>query len=100
MSEKEDEILANITDVLKKDLNPQQIILFGSRTKKKFCKNSDFDIAIDEKKPNIRTQRQLEEMIEEISGLYKVDIVYLKSVASPFREMVMKTGRIIYERKP
>jgi len=99
MGSREDEILTNIIELLKKYLNPAQIILFGSRAKQSFNKNADFDLAIDKERPDIRTQRELEGEIEEISGLYKVDIVYLRSVSTPFKEIIMKTGRIIYERE-
>lgn len=99
MSPREIEILTNITKILKKYLNPNQIILFGSKTRQGFNKNSDFDMAIDKERVNIRMQRKIEEEIEKISGLYKVDIVYLNSVANAFKKIVMRTGKIIYERE-
>ncbi|MEW6007218.1 MAG: nucleotidyltransferase domain-containing protein [bacterium] len=99
MSPREVEILSKVAEILKKYFKPEKIILFGSKAKSDFAKNSDFDLAIDKERPNIRTRRKLKEEIEEISGLYKVDVVYLNSVASSFKEIIMKTGRIIYERK-
>ncbi|MEW6482656.1 MAG: nucleotidyltransferase domain-containing protein [bacterium] len=99
MTPREVKILENIIGILKKYFKPEKIILFGSKAKSDFAKNSDFDLAIDKERPNIRIRRKLQEEIEEISGLYKVDIVYLNSVSLAFKEIILKTGRIIYERK-
>ncbi|ODS31635.1 MAG: hypothetical protein SCARUB_03241 [Candidatus Scalindua rubra] len=40
----------------------------------------------------------MKEDIEGVSGLYNVDVVFLQSVDKVFRDIVLKTGRIIYER--
>ncbi len=95
---RETEILNNIIKVLKKYINPERIILFGSRAKPDFSRNSDFDLAVDKKRVDIRMERKIKEDIEKISGLYKIDIIFLKSVEQGFKNIVLKTGRTIYER--
>ena len=80
-------------------LQPKMILLFGSRVKRENFKNADFDLAIDAQLPDIRTERETKEKIREITALYKVDITWLKNVSEEFREIIFKTGRIIYERR-
>jgi predicted nucleotidyltransferase len=99
LSQRENEILEMVVGVLKKYLNPDKIILFGSRGKGKIYKNSDFDLAVDKGRPDIRIERKISEEIDEVAGLYEVDIVYLNNVDEAFRDIVLKTGKIIYERR-
>ena len=96
---KEQRILNNVVNIIRKDLEPVEIILFGSRAKGNFYKNADFDLAVDKERPNIRRHRKMMEKINMITGLYKVDIVYLNSIDKAFKEIILKTGKIIYERR-
>ena len=98
MKERQVQILEAAIAVLKKYLNPPKIILFGSRAKGVNGKYADFDLAVDCSRPKISMQRQINTQIEQISGLYKVDIVYMRSVDTEFREVIRKTGRVVYER--
>lgn len=98
LSRRETEILRNAIEVLKRHLHPDKIILFGSRGKGNFQKYSDFDLAVSNGIPDIRTERKILEDIEEIAGLYNIDIVYLNSVDEEFKDIILKTGEVIYER--
>ena len=98
-SKREKQILNNIVEILKTRFNPEKIILFGSRAKKEEKSRSDFDIALNEKKPSIGEIRKLKREIEQVSGLYKVDVIFLKSVDKDFKNIVLKTGRIIYDKR-
>ncbi len=98
-TERESRILSGIVEIIKKNINPDKIILFGSRAKNKFFRNSDFDIAIDKKNINIKDYRLIMGQIKKIIGLYKIDLVFLKSVDKTFKKFVLKTGKIIYERR-
>lgn len=98
-SAREREILTKTLDIFKKLLAPPKVILFGSRAKGKFKKYSDFDFAIDMKRPALKIQRILNEEMEKYSGLYTIDIAYLKSVDANFKNIVIDTGKIIYEKR-
>ncbi len=98
MNGREKEILESVIGVLKRELNPPRIILFGSRAKGNNGERADFDFAVEVKRPNISVQRKIAEEIEKISGLYKVDVVYMLSVDDEFREIIEKTGRVVYGR--
>lgn len=98
MTEREKEVLNNTVKIIKENLNPLKIFIFGSRAKGKSKINSDFDIAIDMKRPDIRTQRIVKEKIDDAAGLYSIDLIYLNSVEKNFRDLVLKTGLVVYEK--
>jgi predicted nucleotidyltransferase len=102
MQQREQKILRECIRIIREYVDPGKIILFGSRAKSRggFEKKSDFDLAVDSKdKVNFRTERKLKEAIERVSGLYKVDIVFLGTVDERFKNIILETGKIVYERE-
>lgn len=95
---RQDEIIRAVTSVLILNLDPERVYLFGSRAKEKNGKHSDFDFAVSGKKPPLDLERKIDEAVDDVSGLYKVDVVYLGSVEEDFKDIVLKTGKVIYER--
>jgi len=81
-----------------KNYSPKKILLFGSRTRKDFRKNSDIDIAVD-LDLNFRDKRKLKEKIDFIAGLYSVDLIFLNEVDKNFRAKILNEGKILYEKK-
>lgn len=98
MTQREKEVLKTTINILRKELDPGKIILFGSRAKYKSSINSDFDLALDMEKPDLRKERMLKEKIYDSIGLYSVDLIYLNSVDQKFRDLVLETGRTVYEK--
>ena len=97
--EKAEKILAKLIEFLKEELDPEKIILFGSRAKGKSVPYSDIDLAIvGSTKPPLRNLRKLKEKIEIISWPFFVDLIFLEEVDEEFKKLVMKTGRIVYEK--
>ncbi len=90
--------LNNIIEILVDELNPKRLILFGSRGKDKAFTNSDYDIAVDTHKIEFRKKRILKEKLEDILGLHKLDLVFINEVEKKFKEIILKTGRVVYER--
>lgn len=99
MNKRSDEILKETIEIFKRYLNPSRVILFGSKAKEHNDTHSDFDLAIDAERPHISKERRMNEEIEKISGLYKVDVIYLPSLDEDFRKIIIKTGKVIYERR-
>ncbi|MCP4652489.1 MAG: nucleotidyltransferase domain-containing protein [Candidatus Omnitrophica bacterium] len=99
MTPREDEISSKVVEILLKRLSPERVILFGSRGKGENNPRSDFDFAVFCPAPGISKEREVKEEIDKISGLYKVDIVYIKRVEEEFKEIIISTGKVIYERK-
>ena len=89
--------LDNIINELRK-YNPKKIILFGSRSRGNYRKNSDIDIAVDISL-SFREKRKLKEKVDLIAGLYSVDLVFLDEVDNSFKEKLFKEGKILYDKK-
>ena len=97
-SEREKQILQKVTEIIQTELHPNKIILFGSRAKGSFHKQSDFDFAVDVNEPDNKIRRKLLNRIERISGLYKIDIVFLSSVDPDFKNIILNSGELLYAR--
>ena len=92
-------IFQSIILLIREKVDPDKIILFGSRATKRAKKGSDIDIAIfGGKKLNHREERKLREKIDELAGLYSVDIVFAEKLQKTFKEMVQDQGVVIYEK--
>lgn len=97
-TDREKQILQGIVDVLKRELDPVRIILFGSRAKNDQRLSSDFDIAVDCQRPIFSKELDIKNQIESLLGLYELDLIYLSAVDENFRNIILKTGTVIYER--
>jgi predicted nucleotidyltransferase len=97
--DREKEIIESAIKVFINNLDPAEIYLFGSRASGTEAKHSDFDFALNCTKPEPDIRRKIEDEIDKIAGLYKVDIIYLPEVEKDFKEMILKNGRLIYGRK-
>ena len=95
---KEEILLNKIIYLINSVISPKRILLFGSRGKGIARDGSDFDIAIDSEEIETNVVRKLKENIEEIVGLYSVDIVFLNEVESGFRKIILDTGKVLYEK--
>lgn len=98
MNKRACEILSYVINILANNLKPSKVILFGSRAKENFPQHADFDLAVDGEKPEIRKRRRIMEEIERVCGLYSVDLVFLGSVDKRFKDIILNTGKVIYER--
>ena len=97
MKEKWQVKLDNVINELKK-YNPKKIILFGSRARGDYRKNSDIDIAVDINL-SFREKRKLKEKIDLISGIYSVDLIFLDEVDENFKNKVLKEGKKLYAKE-
>ncbi len=93
-----DNILNRLIKVIIEDLHPKKIILFGSRGKGSYSYNSDYDIAIDTKKLEFRKKRILKEKLNDLAGLHSIDIIFIKEVDKGFRNIILQTGKVVYEK--
>jgi predicted nucleotidyltransferase len=94
---KSQDLINTIINIVKEHLHPKRIILFGSRATGREKKYSDFDIAVEGVDMDIRKERLLKDALDEKMRIYTVEVIDLDKVDDGFREIVMKTGRIIYE---
>ena len=97
MKEKWQVKLDNVINEFKK-YNPEKIILFGSRARGDYRKNSDIDIAVYINL-SFREKRKLKEKIDLISGIYSVDLIFLDEVDENFKNKVLKEGKVLYAKE-
>lgn len=90
--------IKNALEFLAGELEPEKIILFGSRAKNESKIGSDFDLCIVGKKPEYRNLRIIREKLDDILGIYSADIVFYSSIDSDFRKIVDETGKVVYEK--
>lgn len=80
----------------KDNLKGFKVFFFGSRVKGKQKKRSDFDIGIvSSSRLNPKTFFRLEEKLESINTLYKIDLVDFNTVSDQFRNEAMKNTEVI-----
>ncbi|MEJ5166844.1 MAG: nucleotidyltransferase domain-containing protein [Thermoanaerobaculia bacterium] len=95
-----EEILKKVIDKILEKMMPEKIILFGSRVRNRSKKNSDTDLAVlGGKDLSFREMRKFKEEIEEISGIYSFDIVIMEKLQEEFKNMILKEGIVLYEKK-
>jgi uncharacterized protein len=99
ITERETGILRDAVKVLREELRPRRIVLFGSRAKGTARKGSDFDLAMDCQAPRFAEAHRIREKLSEKSGLYHIDLVFLPSVSRDFRDLILKTGKVVYARR-
>jgi len=96
-SQKWQKRVEKIVNALKK-LDVKKFVLFGSRARGDYVKNSDIDLAIDgDFSP--RQKRKIKEMIDKLSGLYSVDTIFFDEISPEFRKKIESEGRVLYEKE-
>ncbi len=85
------EKIKKIAKELKKH-NPKKILLFGSRAIGDNLKNSDIDIAAD-LTLTFREKRKLREKIDDIAGIYSVDLVFFDEISEEFKNRILQEGK-------
>ena len=73
------------------DISKYKVFLFGSRVTDKGDERSDIDIGIEGPEPVLpKTMLEIEEEIEKLPVLYKIEIVDFQRVPLKFREVARK----------
>jgi len=91
--------LQDLIRYLVRQLQPRRILLFGSRARGTARPGSDIDLAVEGALPaSFREERKLKEKLDEMAGLYSVDLVFLDRTDGAFRRLVEQTGKVLYEK--
>ena len=48
---------------------------------------------------SFRERRKLKEKLNQIAGIYTVDLVFLPSVEEDLKKIILSEGKILYEKK-
>ncbi len=75
-----------------------RVVLFGSRAKGTAAPRSDFDIGVDGAEPlPLADFFAVEDALEALPTLYRIDWVDLRRVSPEFRERALEGAELIYE---
>ncbi len=79
-------------------LQGHKVFLYGSRVQGSARPRSDFDVGIWGKEPlSLKAFYQLEDMMEELPTLYKIDLVDLNRTGEKFQQEALKHVETLYE---
>lgn len=87
-----------IVEAIVKRIQPQRIILFGSRARGDAQERADYDIAIDDEALTPARLAQIRADMEELPTLLSIDIVWINRANAVLRERILNEGKIIYEK--
>ncbi|MBV6341453.1 nucleotidyltransferase domain-containing protein [Candidatus Magnetobacterium casense] len=93
----DNQMISLIVDTILSFVKPERIIVFGSRVSGRGHEYSDYDIAIEGVKLDVRTSRLLREELDIRAEIYTIDLVELDRADDGFRELVKEGGIVIYE---
>lgn len=93
------EKVKTITNFIVKTLNPKEVILFGSVVKKPKETGFDIDIFVRTDQPiEHRTIRKLKESMDEVAGIYTVDLVLSYQASKELLSIIEKEGVVLYAK--
>jgi len=79
-------------------VDPEKVILFGSRARGDHRENSDYDIAFVKNSVPSEWGRFISEFLEDAITLHKVDLLVYEDAATDYRDNIDREGVILYER--
>ncbi len=91
--------LSRITGHLVERLKPQAIYLFGSLARGKRARSGfDLDLLVfPGRRLSFRKRRLLREEVDEVAGIYPVDLLFESEVDVRFAERVKREGVLLYD---
>lgn len=89
-----EEIITQVVRIILKHSKPERIWLYGSRASGEAKESSDIDIAFNDKEFN--SGWLIEEEIDKIQTLIKIDVKNIAHTEERFRQRVLSTGRVLY----
>jgi len=89
--------IQNLIKEAVKDMNPKEVILFGSRARGNHRENSDFDFCFKEADPDPLVRAKFKLRVEEEPlTLYKVDLVFFEELSEDYIRNIAVEGKLIY----
>ena len=87
-------IIAKVRSIILCHAQPERIWLYGSRVTGEATTNSDIDIAYED--INFKKTWLIDEDIEQVPTLVKIDVKNLATTEDRFRQRVYSTGKVLY----
>ena len=87
-------LIRSVVDIILKHTEPERIYLYGSYADGQADQGSDIDIAYDD--DSFENNYLIEDEIEELKTLVKIDVHNIAKAGKRFKERVKATGKVIY----
>jgi len=87
-------IIGEVTQIILRHTKPERIWLYGSRATGEAAPASDIDIAYDDKE--FKEPWLIEEEVEKLPTLLKIDVKNIAQTEERFRQRIFATGRVLY----
>jgi nucleotidyltransferase substrate binding protein (TIGR01987 family) len=88
------EIIKEVVRIILNHARPERVWLYGSRVTGEAADTSDIDIAYDDQE--FKDHWRIEEEVERLKTLLKIDVKNIAHVEDRFRNRVRSTGRVLY----
>ncbi|VAW47317.1 hypothetical protein MNBD_GAMMA04-545 [hydrothermal vent metagenome] len=89
-----EQIIRQVKSIILKYAKPERIYLYGSQANGEASKNSDIDIAYDD--PDFKEHYRIEEGVNKINTLIKLDVKNIAHTEERFKNRVKSTSRVLY----
>ena len=80
-------------------LEIERIILFGSRASGTAAPRADIDLAVSAPGADRACWHRIEHLADQARTLLPIDLIWLEEASQEFRAEILRTGRVIYERR-
>jgi nucleotidyltransferase substrate binding protein (TIGR01987 family) len=87
-------IVHQVTSIILKHAKPERIYLYGSQATGDAHEGSDIDIAYDD--PSFKSHYLIEDEIEKLNTLVRIDVKNIAKTEDRFKNRVRSTGRVLY----
>ncbi len=106
-----DPVLRRVVEVIVREIDPDKIILFGSRARGDHREDSDYDILVLKEGIRPEDRRKMEAIVERAFYRERIDVEVDVVIQSPLRFHLLKgdrayiygdihrEGRVIYEKR-
>lgn len=87
-------IISQVVSIILKHAKPHRIYLYGSQANGEAHEGSDIDIAYDD--PEFKAHYLIEEELENLETLMRIDVKNIAKTEERFKNRVKSTGRVLY----
>ncbi|WP_411678913.1 nucleotidyltransferase domain-containing protein [Clostridium thailandense] len=93
-------LLIQIQDIVSKCINVEKALIFGSRAKGNYKKNSDIDIAILGKDVSLKELNIMVDSLNELSTVLDFDVINIETISKKeLLDNILKDGVEIYVKR-
>lgn len=92
--------MKTVVNYIVEELDPDQVILFGSRARQTHRTHSDFDIAVRGVRNPKNWSKVSVDLVEEPMTLFDIDLLKYEELNSDYKKSVDTEGRVLYAKDP